>query len=64
MTKQTPTTRKQHIIPRFYLKRFADNNGNLQILDIQRGKIIKPRPYSGVCYDDFFMLLKLEKRMK
>jgi len=61
MTKQTPTTRKQHIIPRFYLKRFADNNGNLQILDIQRGKIIKPRPYSGVCYGDFFYAIETGK---
>lgn len=46
-------TKKQHFAPSFYFKRFADN-GWLQTLDILNGKVIKPKPYKGVCYANFY----------
>lgn len=58
MTKQV--TKKQHFAPVFYFKRFAVDNF-LQTLDIQNGKIIKPQPYSGVCYADFFYAVETGK---
>lgn len=53
-------TKKQHFAPRFYFKRFAVNN-SLQTLDIKKGKVIKPRPYSGVCYADFYYAVETGK---
>lgn len=58
MTKQI--TKKQHFAPRFYFKRFAVDN-LLQTLDIQRGKLIKAQPYSGVCYADFYYAVETGK---
>ena len=58
MAKQI--TKKQHFAPRFYFKRFAVDN-LLQTLDIQKGKIIKARPYSGVCYADFYYAVETGK---
>jgi hypothetical protein len=58
MTKQI--TKKQHFAPRFYFKRFAVDNF-LQTLDIQKGKLIKAQPYSGVCYADFYYAVETGK---
>lgn len=58
MTKQI--TKKQHFAPRFYFKRFAVDN-LLQTLDIQKGRLIKARPYSGVCYADFYYAVETGK---
>lgn len=58
MAKQI--TKKQHFAPRFYFKRFAVEN-MLQTLDIQKGKVIKPQPYSGVCYADFYYAVETGK---
>ena len=53
-------TKKQHFAPRFYFKRFAVDDF-LQTLDIQRGKLIRAQPYSGVCYADFFYAVETGK---
>lgn len=58
MTKQI--TKKQHFAPRFYFKRFAIDNF-LQTLDIQKGKLIKAQPYSGVCYANFYYAVETGK---
>src|SRR5665213_782102 len=58
MTKQI--TKKQHFAPRFYFKRFAVDNF-LQTLEIQKGKIIKAQPHSGVCYADFYYAVETGK---
>jgi hypothetical protein len=52
MAKQI--TAKQHFAPKFYFKRFATSNNLLQVLDIKNAKIVKSKPYSGVCYADFY----------
>lgn len=48
------TTKKQHYIPQFYLKRFADQRGNLQVLDIRNNRVGLPKSYSGVGYKHYF----------
>lgn len=52
MAKQI--TKDQHYAPKFYFKRFADEEGWLQVLDIRNGRLIKPKPFSGVCYAEFY----------
>ncbi|MFA4995780.1 MAG: DUF4238 domain-containing protein [Patescibacteria group bacterium] len=47
-------TAKQHFAPKFYFKRFAASDNLLQVLDIKNAKIVKSKPYSGVCYADFY----------
>ena len=46
-------TRKQHFVPRFYLKRFALKR-QIQVYDVHAKRIGKPRPYGSVCYQEFF----------
>ncbi|MBU2580000.1 DUF4238 domain-containing protein [Patescibacteria group bacterium] len=58
MPDRQQITKKQHYVPRFYLKQFADNNGKLSVLDIRNKKIGRKRAYSGVCYEKFFYGVK------
>ena len=51
-TKEQVTI-KQHFAPRFYFKRFANNNW-LQTIDLKQSQIIKPQTYSSVCYAPFY----------
>jgi hypothetical protein len=45
--------KKQHWVPRFYLKQFASEDF-LQVFDRKNWKLSKATPYSGVCYGEFF----------
>ncbi len=54
MTNDQQITEDQHFVPRFYMERFANSKLFLSVLDIKQAKIIKPRPYSGVCYKKFY----------
>lgn len=48
-------TRKQHFVPRFYLKLFADKNNKFNVYDFQQEKIIaKPVYYGSQCYGKYF----------
>lgn len=47
-------TEIQHFVPKMYLKRFADERGSLNVLDVRDKRILKPRPYTSVCYSSFF----------
>ena len=49
----TQITKKQHFVPKFYLKRFA-KAGQIQVFDVRARRIGKPRPYVSVCYEKFF----------
>lgn len=52
------TTKRQHWVPQFYLKKFANNKGFLEILDLKKKGIVKSRPYGSVCYNNFFYGVK------
>lgn len=47
-------TEDQHFVPKFYLKRFADSQGFLDVLDVKKRQLARRRSYGGVCYDKFF----------
>jgi hypothetical protein len=52
MNKQI--TKRQHFVPQFYLNNFANTKRELHIYDSKVRRIMKDRPASGVCYEDFF----------
>jgi len=51
-------TQKQHFLPKFYLKNFADKDGSLQVLNINEKRMAKPRPYQGLGYAHYFYAAK------
>ena len=51
-------TKKQHYVPRFYLKRFADQYGVLQVLDVKHNRLGSPKSYSGLGYSLYFYAVK------
>lgn len=51
-------TEDQHIVPKFYFKRFANKKNFLQVLDLKSKKLVRPRPYAGVCFEHFFYAQK------
>ncbi len=57
MTDKNPTI-KQHYVPRFYLKNFADQQGILQTFDKKNNRLGSPKHYSGVGYANYFYAVK------
>ncbi|MCK5061629.1 DUF4238 domain-containing protein [Candidatus Parcubacteria bacterium] len=51
---QEQKTIKQHFVPQFYLKNFANDEGFVNVLDLKNRRLAKPRPYGSVCYDKYF----------
>jgi len=47
-------TKNQHWVPQFYLKKFANKNGKLDILDCDLKKVVVERAPKSVCSEEFF----------
>lgn len=47
-------TAKQHFVPQFYLRNFADQDKKLHIFNAKERRVARPRAASGVCYEQFF----------
>jgi hypothetical protein len=47
-------TVKQHYVPRFYLKLFADSQKLLQVYSVKDKRLEKPRTYSALGYERYF----------
>ena len=47
-----PMTKKQHYVPRYYLKNFTDRNGFLHVYQRDKLRFNKSRP-EDICYKDF-----------
>ncbi len=49
-------TKKQHYVPRFYLKRFANKENKFFVYDFEKSKLISnnPIPYEDQCYKKYF----------
>lgn len=60
MTKKQ-LTEKQHYVPQFYLRNFSNEEGHLHIYDAKNFRKMKPRSFSGVCYDKFFYAIETGK---
>jgi len=50
--------KKQHYVPQFYLKNFADDKGNLYSLDVKNKRMCSPKSYSGLGYAHYFYARK------
>lgn len=51
---QNNKTKKQHYLPQFYLKRFADSKGFLHFYDKKNDRLSPARHYSSVGYKRYF----------
>lgn len=51
---QEQTTKYQHYVPQFYLKKFTNANNNLEILNCELLKIVSSRSPKNICGEDFF----------
>ncbi|NCT54693.1 DUF4238 domain-containing protein [Candidatus Falkowbacteria bacterium] len=54
-------TAKQHFVPKFYLKRFANKKGFVEVLDLNNRRIGSARPFGSVCYEHYFYGLETGK---
>ena len=46
-------TKKQHFVPKLYLKQFA-KDGQIQVFDVRARRTLRSRAYASVCYERFF----------
>ena len=46
--------KKQHFVPQFYLKKFSDNNGFLNVYNIPKDKTINHAHFSSQCKSDYY----------
>lgn len=51
---QAQITRRQHFVSQFYLRKFVNSAGELEVLDVPQRKILEPRTPKAVCYEEFF----------
>jgi hypothetical protein len=51
-------TERQHVVPKFYLKRFADQRLQLQALDLEHQRFGKPRHYKAMGFLKYFYAAK------
>ncbi len=54
ISAKKPITEKQHFVPKFYTKRFANERGFVSVLNIKKVRIEPFRPYASVCYEKFY----------
>jgi len=47
-------TKNQHFVPQFYLRRFLNQNNEVEVLDLKLMKCAKPRGTRKICYAEFF----------
>jgi len=58
MAEEKQITKKQHFVPKFYLRKFTNTNNEVEILDCDKRKIIKPSGVSGMYYEKFYYGVK------
>ena len=49
-----PENKRQHYVPKFYMKNFANNHNNVSVYNINTKKIISNIPFDSQCYKDYF----------
>lgn len=47
-------TKDQHYVPQFYLKKFINIEGKLEILDCKRRKVVASRTTKSVCNEEYY----------
>lgn len=54
MDENEQITKNQHYVPQFYLRKFANNENKLEILDCGRRKVVTPRSPKSVCNEEYY----------
>ncbi len=54
MDENEQITKNQHYVPQFYLRKFANNEDKLEILDCERRKVVAPRSPKSVCNEEYY----------
>lgn len=49
-----PENKKQHYVPRLYLKRFSDDEKSINLFNLKLGKSIHEPNFKNQCYEDYF----------
>lgn len=62
MINNNQITKKQHFIPRFYLKNFTNENNEVERLDCVKREIIAPSGPKGIAYGKFYFGIKTGKQ--
>jgi uncharacterized protein with von Willebrand factor type A (vWA) domain len=47
-------TKRQHFVPQFYLRKFVNAEGEVEVLDVLSKRILQPRSPKAVCYEKFY----------
>lgn len=47
-------TKKQHYVPKFYMKIFANDNKKYNVIDVFKNKCYNDIPYMNQCYENYF----------
>lgn len=54
MDENEQITKNQHYVPQFYLRKFANDEDKLEILDCERRKVVAPRSPKSVCNEEYY----------
>ena len=46
--------KKQHYVPQFYMREFADSNKQFSVLNLKTGKSVERVSYNSQCYKDYY----------
>jgi len=46
--------KKQHYVPKFYLKNFSDENGRISVYNIHKDMVLASVPYGSQCAKDYY----------
>lgn len=46
--------KNQHFVPQFYLRKFVNQNNEVQVLNVELMKITNPRGTKKICFDEYF----------
>ncbi|MGI5870293.1 MAG: DUF4238 domain-containing protein [Kiritimatiellia bacterium] len=54
MKENDNITKNQHYVPQFYLRKFANDEDKLEILDCERRKVVASRSPKSVCNEEYY----------
>jgi hypothetical protein len=52
--KEPQITKNQHYIPQFYLKKFRNTKGKVEVLSCKYNKLFSPASAKRICFEDFY----------
>lgn len=49
-----PNQKKQHYVPKFYMKEFSDNEGKFSVFNLDGNQLYEAVPYADQCYKNYY----------